>query len=108
MHRSASMLRVRLLPKGWIDLLRQILLFCGAYYLYRIVRGVVDGHPATAFAHARRVIDLERALGFFTEPAINAWASGKTWIIEIASWMYVNSHFTITVLTLAFIYMFRN
>ena len=29
----------RFLPKGWPDLLRQIVLFCGAYWLYRLVRG---------------------------------------------------------------------
>jgi hypothetical protein len=32
----------RVLPNGWVDLLRQILLFCGAYWLYRLVRGLVD------------------------------------------------------------------
>ena len=31
----------RLLPHGWPDLLRQIVLFCGAYWLYRLVRGQV-------------------------------------------------------------------
>ena len=108
MHRTASVATLRFLPKGPADVGRQILLFCGAYYLYRIVRGVVDGRAAAAFEHARQVIHIERALGLFTEPAVNAWASGKTWLIDVASWMYVNSHFTITVLTLAFIYLCRN
>jgi len=98
----------RLLPKGWTDLARQILLFCGAYYLYRIVRGLVDGRAQAAFDNARELISVERTLGLFSEPAIHAWAEGTEWLIDFASWMYVNSHFTITVVTLAFIYLYRN
>jgi membrane-associated phospholipid phosphatase len=98
----------RFLPQGWSDLLRQILLFCGAYWLYRIVRGMTDGRVSEAFNHARHVIGLERDLGLFFEPAVQAWAEGTEWLIDITSWMYVNSHFAITTVTLAFIYLRRN
>jgi hypothetical protein len=43
----------RLLPNGWVDLVRQIVLFCGAYWLYRIARGLVDSRAAEAFDNAR-------------------------------------------------------
>ena len=108
MSGSPSSLTARLLPKGWADLGRQIVLFCGAYYLYRLVRGVVDGRAAEAFSNARHVVNIERTLHLFSEPAINAWTSSRGILIDLASWMYVNSHFTITTLTLAFIYLFRN
>jgi membrane-associated phospholipid phosphatase len=98
----------RILPHGWGDLLRQLLLFCGAYWLYRLVRGLTDGQAAEAFAHARELIGLERELGLFFEPSVHAWAEGRAWVIDAASWMYVNSHFTITTATLAFIYLRRN
>ena len=98
----------RFLPKGWLDLFNQVLLFCGAYWLYRLVRGITDGRVAEAFDNARGLIGLERALGLFVEPAVNAWAEGSDWLIDGASWMYVNSHFTITTATLAFIYLRRN
>jgi hypothetical protein len=101
-------LAARVLPKGVADLGRQIVLFCGAYYLYRIVRGIVDGRASAAFDNARELISLERGLGLFIEPTIHAWAEGKAWLIDIASWLYVNSHFTITVTTLAFMYLYRN
>src|SRR3954468_5777625 len=91
----------RLLPKGCVDLLRQLVLFCGAYWLYRLVRGQVDGRVASAFQNARDVISLERSLHLFIEPSVHAWATGKTWLIDITSWMYLNSHFTITVVALA-------
>src|SRR5919107_729161 len=103
-HRFAA----RFLPKGWRDLLRQLLLFCGAYWLYRLVRGQTDGRVAEAFNHARELIHLEQALGLFVEPTVHAWAEGRSGVIDAASWMYVNSHFTITTTTLAFIYLYRN
>jgi membrane-associated phospholipid phosphatase len=101
-------LAARFLPQGWTDLLRQMLLFCGAYWLYRIVRGMTDGKVAESFDNARELIRLERGLGLFIEPAVNAWAEGTGWLVDGASWMYVNSHFTITTVTLAFIYLRRN
>src|SRR3954453_8903043 len=98
----------RLLPHGPADVLRQIVLFCGAYWLYRIVRGMVDGRAAVAFEHARQIVSLEHHLGLFVEPAVQRWASGAPWLLGGASWMYLNSHFTITTVTLAFIYLARN
>jgi membrane-associated phospholipid phosphatase len=98
----------RLLPQGWIDLLRQIVLFCGAYWLYRLVRGEVDGRATAAYENARHIVDLERTLGLFVEPAVNSWAAAQEWVADVASWLYVNSHFTITTVTLAFLYLRRN
>jgi hypothetical protein len=99
---------IRQLPHGWGDLLRQIVLFCGAYYLYRIVRGQVDGHEVVAFANARHIIRVEQWLGLFVEPSVNRFAVGHDWLNDLASWMYVNSHFVITTVTLAFLYLRRN
>lgn len=98
----------RFLPKGWRDLGVQILLFCGAYWLYRLVRGLTDGRVTEAFNNARELIRLEQGMGLFIEPTVHAWATGTSWLIDGASWMYVNSHFTITTVTLAFIYLRRN
>ena len=96
------------LPKGPVDLLRQVVVFCGAYWLYRVVRGQVDGRAADAFANARDLIDAERALGLFVEPAVQQWAADRGWVLDVASWTYVNSHSVVTVATLAFLYLFRN
>jgi membrane-associated phospholipid phosphatase len=98
----------RFLPQGWPDVLRQLLLFCGAYWLYRIVRGMTDSRVGEAFGNARELIGLERGMGLFFEPAVHAWAESTRWLIDGASWMYVNSHFAVTTITLAFIYLRRN
>jgi hypothetical protein len=97
-----------LLPHGPLDVLRQIVLFCGAYWLYRLVRGLVDGRAAEAFDNARQVIRLERDLGLFIEPSVNAWASAHTVINDFVAWMYMNSHFAVTTFALAWLYLRRN
>ncbi|HVE69222.1 MAG TPA: phosphatase PAP2 family protein, partial [Solirubrobacteraceae bacterium] len=101
-------LEARVLPHGVFDVVRQVALFAAAYYAYRFVRGAVDGKAAEAFANGRELISLERTLNLFFEPAVQTWASGKSWLIDFASWMYVNSHFSITLGSLVFIYLFHN
>jgi membrane-associated phospholipid phosphatase len=98
----------RLLPRGPVDLLRQIICFCGAYWLYRVVRGLEFGHAALAIRHARDVVGLERSLHVFVEPSIQSWAISTGWVDSVASWLYLNVHFVVTTFTLAFIYLFRN
>jgi hypothetical protein len=96
------------LPNGTADLLRQIVLFCGAYWLYRLVRGLVYDQTVVAFSHARDLIYLERSLHVFVEPSVQTWAIGTGFLADAASWMYLNSHFVVTTCTLAFVYLFRN
>jgi PAP2 superfamily protein len=103
-------LQARLLPRGPLDVIRQVLLFATAYYGYRIVRGAVDDPVgvATAFKHSREIINLEQSLGIFVEPSIQSWASSSTVIIDFASWLYINAQFTITMAALVFIYLRHN
>lgn len=96
------------MPRGPLDLARQWLLFGGAYYLYRLVRGLVDGHPNTAFQHARDIIYFERGLHLFIEPGIQSWAIAHPVFIQMADWMYVNSHFLVTTTFLVWLYTARN
>ncbi len=98
----------RWLPQGWIDALRQLALFAGAYYGYRLVRGFVDGQVSVAFENARALVSLERGMGLFFEPQLQRWALDLGWVADGANWMYVNSHFTITVSFLIWLYIFRN
>jgi membrane-associated phospholipid phosphatase len=98
----------RALPHGWADLLRQIVLFCGAYWLYRLVRGLVDSRRPEAMANARHIVDFEQSLHAFFEPHVQAFAEAHHLLIDAASWIYVNSHFGITTVTLAWIYLRRN
>ncbi|MBV8430795.1 MAG: phosphatase PAP2 family protein [Solirubrobacterales bacterium] len=97
------------LPRGWRDLLRQIVLFVGAFVLYGLVRGLVDGgNLYKPFGDAMQIIDLERTLHIFVEPSVQAWAQNKRWLMDAADWTYLNGHFFVTFAALAFVYFRRN
>jgi membrane-associated phospholipid phosphatase len=99
----------RVLPRGWVDVVRQVSLFAGAYLLYQVVRGLVDGNDvAKASWNATKVINLERTLHVFIEPSIQAWALNEQWLMDIADWTYLNAHYIITLAALVFIYLRRN
>ena len=101
-------LLARAAPNGWFDIVRQVALFAAAYYLYRLVRGAVDGRAAAAFQNARNLIDVERTLQIFVEPSVQAWAAGSGLLIDAASWIYINAQISITVSALVFIYLVHN
>ena len=62
------------------------------------MRGLVDDPQGAtvAFENARHLIGIERALGLFVEPSVQAWAQSKPAIIDSASWMYLNAQTTVT------------
>jgi hypothetical protein len=99
----------RWLPNGWGDALRQLVLFAGVYYLYRIVRGLTDGNTVDAFYNAGQLIQAERSLGLFFEAGLQDWAMNDAqWLVDGANWMYVNSHFLVTTTFLIWLYLARN
>jgi hypothetical protein len=98
----------RRLPRGWGDLLRQFAFFFVAYQGYQLVRGIADGRDAVALANGAHVMQLERSLGAFFEPGFQQAFLSHQWVIELANWMYFNSHFVITISFLAWLYLFRN
>ncbi len=109
MRRRLRFIEARVLPRGWQDLVRQILLFVGAFLLYDLVRGLVDGgSPYKPFGDAMKIIDLERTLHIFIEPSVQAWAQNKHWLMDGADWTYLNGHFIVTLAVLAYIYLRRN
>jgi hypothetical protein len=104
----ARVMQARVLPRGWVDALRQVSLFLAALFAYRLVRGLVEGEANQAFAHARDLISLERGLHVFVEPSIQTWASGSHALIVASSWVYVNAQTTVTILALLYVYLRHN
>ncbi len=98
-----------LLPKGWVDALCQLLLFYVAYNGYQVVRGITDSGRELAFANAERLIDVERSLGTFFEPGFQQTViDHASWLVDVANFMYLNSHFVITTVFLGWLYLRRN
>jgi hypothetical protein len=108
MRRTLRTIESRVLPRGWRDLIRQVLLFGGAYLAYEIARAVADGHPARAFINATKIINFERLLHVFVEPSIQEWTSNRHWLMDLADWTYLNAHYMVTFAALLFIYVRRN
>jgi hypothetical protein len=96
------------LPQGWGDLGRQVGLFVLADLCYETVRGIAEGQASTAFANAAWVIDLERSTGTFFEPHLQSALLDTQWVIDIANFAYMNTHFMITTGFLVWLYLFRN
>ena len=113
MRRAKQWAESRLLPRGWVDPLRQVGMFVAAFMLYGLVRGVAGsgvehGGSYKPFGDAMKIIDLERDLHIFVEPSIQAWAANFHWLMTALAWSYLNTQFVITVATLAFIYVRHN
>src|SRR3954468_7093798 len=103
-------LQARLLPRGPVDVVRQVLLFAVAYYGYRLARGAVDDPigASAAFKNARELIGFERSLGIFVEPSVQAGAASRPAIIDFANWLYINAQVTVTVSALVYLYLRHN
>jgi membrane-associated phospholipid phosphatase len=108
MRRPLWFIETRVLPRGWKDLVRQVLVFVGCYLLYELVRGLVNTNSYKPFGDADKIINLERLLHVFVEPSIQAWAEHTRWLMDAADWIYINGHFFVSVAVLVFIYMRRN
>ena len=97
------------LPRGWVDAACQFLVFFLAYNAYQLVRGITDNGHEAAFANAHHIVDLERSLGTFFEPGLQqALLNHASWLIDVANFTYLNSHFVITTAFLGWLYLFRN
>jgi membrane-associated phospholipid phosphatase len=97
------------LPHGRLDVARQLLLLLAAYLGYETVRGLVGVAGPRPFDDATRIIDLERTLHVFAEPAIQTWTIAHApWLLDVADWTYLNAHFALTAAALVWIYLRRN
>ena len=101
-------MRSRLLPRGAGDLLWQIVLFCGPIGSTGWSADRSSPSPRPRSITRGEIVDVERALHVFFEPAVQRWALGTGWVDDVGAWMYINTHFVVTTCTLAFIYLFRN
>ncbi len=109
MQRQLRFIEARVLPRGWTDVVRQVLLFLAAYLGYQAVRGLTDtGSVYKPFGDATRVIDTERLLHVFIEPSVQTWAANARWLMDVADWSYLNAHYFVTLGALVFIYLRRN
>jgi membrane-associated phospholipid phosphatase len=98
----------RHLPRGWLDLGRQLAIWFGFLGLYQVARGVADRNPTRAFENGLGVINLEERVGDLFELTLANLISGSHFLTFLVSWTYWNSEFTVVGLTLLFVYLRRH
>ncbi len=96
------------LPRGWSDLFLQLLLYFIADTAYEFARGMADGRANLAFANGERIMDVERNMGLFFEPAMQSSILSVQWLVDAANTVYLNSQFTVALAFLVWMYLFRN
>jgi hypothetical protein len=82
-------------------------LMIGAYFVYKFVRFSVRDQATDAYQNALTVVDVERALRFFTEPDLQRLVLRHPNLAKTLNTYYVGAHFPITILCLAWLYVRR-
>lgn len=99
----------RVLPRGYLDFARQLLIWLGFYFGYLAVRGLVDRNPAKAFVNGLGVIGFEqRTMHHLWEQTAQRIADSSHVLLTAAAWTYWNSEFTVIGITLLFVYLRRH
>jgi hypothetical protein len=75
--------------------LEEVCLILPAGLFYFFVRGLVAADSRVAIAHARRIVTLERTLGFFLEPRLQRIILPHTSLIDLANWIYIWAHWPV-------------
>jgi membrane-associated phospholipid phosphatase len=99
----------RVLPRGYVDLLRQAAIWFGFLFAYQFARGIADRDPSKAFVNGWRVLDFEqRVTHHVFELTLQQVADSSGFLKSLVAWTYWNSEFTVVGLALLWVYLRRN
>ncbi|HSC51832.1 MAG TPA: phosphatase PAP2 family protein [Gaiellaceae bacterium] len=98
----------RVLPRGVGDFLLQAAIWAGFGVAYELARGLADRGPSIAFANARDIVRLERALHAHVEPWLQHQVlSAGGALLDAVNATYWASQFLIVGAALLWIYLRR-
>src|SRR3954462_7584474 len=90
-----------MLPRGYLDLARQVMIWLGFYFGYLAVRGLVDRNTTKALLNGINVIDFEqRTFHHLFEQTAQRFVDSSHLFLTAAAWTYWNSEFTVPAATL--------
>jgi membrane-associated phospholipid phosphatase len=95
------------LPYGFWDFLFQISLLSTCYWLYTFTRAMVRGAEPVALHNATVIMNVERALGVFREPWLQAKVSHVEPILRGLNWFWSNVHLPVILGCLMWMYFAR-
>lgn len=96
------------MPQGWPDFGRQVAILVSVDLAYALVRGLADGQRYVAMAHGWQIMEFEKSIGTFFEPALQAMILPSQVIVDIANQIYLNAQFSVALGFLLWLYFFRN
>lgn len=94
-------------PKDSEDVLRQGLFMLVCYAAYDVSRALVQGREAVAYANGLFFMNLEKALGIYVEPWVQARVSSVEPIMAFLVWSYQYLHLPVIIATLIFAFSQR-
>jgi membrane-associated phospholipid phosphatase len=99
----------RVLPRGYADFARQLLIWFGFIFAYQVARGFADRNPSKAFLDGWRILDFEqRVTNHVFELTLQQLAVSSEVLSRLVAWTYWNSEFTVVGLALLWVYLRRH
>jgi membrane-associated phospholipid phosphatase len=99
----------RVLPRGYADFARQVLIWFGFIFAYQVARGFADRNPSKAFLDGWRILDFEqRVTNHVFELTLQQFAVSSEVLSKLVAWTYWNSEFTVVGLALLWVYLRRH
>ncbi|HEX7096551.1 MAG TPA: phosphatase PAP2 family protein [Acidimicrobiales bacterium] len=85
----------------------EVVCMVGAFFVYKLVRFVMRGEASEAIDNAHTVVDIERALRFFTEPDLQQLVVDHPLLVKFLNQYYIGAHFPVTIAVLVWLYIRR-
>jgi membrane-associated phospholipid phosphatase len=98
----------RYLPRGWSDLLRQLVIWFGFLFAYQVARGLADRDPGRAFSNGLGVVGMEKHVHGLFELTLQRITVNSHLLTTLTSWTYWMSQFTVLGLALLWVYLRRH
>jgi PAP2 superfamily len=86
-----------------LSAMREVGIVSLAIFLYFFVRGLMESKASLAEEHARWLVDVERWLGIFHEPAIQEWTLKQDLLVRVMNAIYIYGHWPVLASTLVWL-----
>ncbi|MCH7718202.1 MAG: phosphatase PAP2 family protein [Chloroflexi bacterium] len=88
-----------------LQLAGEILIVVPAYFVYFLVRGLVETREAEAFQRSIRVIEFENAVNIFWEPGLQERLLRFDLLVDFMNWTYIWGHWPVIVLAAVWLFL---
>jgi membrane-associated phospholipid phosphatase len=83
--------------RTWVSFLKELAIVVPAYFVYFMVRGLVEGRAPEAIGRAASLIKLEESIGIFWEPTLQELLVSERLVLNLMNWVYVWGHWPVIV-----------